>query len=352
MPVLYLAGSERGAGKTSFATAMARYRTQRGRHTPLFKPVRVAAPATQVQKEDPDSLFYSKVTPQNPLGHFWPLTLTLGEVTEKGALEARLGSQLPLPVQAGDLVLAEGLDGLDPSDLAAQLSRELAQVLDASVVAVVRFQPGMSAQSAAHAQELFGDRLVGIVLNGVTCHQKHYLRTQFIAQLQTLGLRLLAAVPEDRRMLSPTVRQIAEHLGAEFLLLEENGDELVEHFMVGGWFLDEGRYVFSRRERKAVLVRGDRPDLQMAALESDCICLILTAGQNPVQYIVHHAGQKGVPLLLTSSGTVETMEKLHTLKDQITAHHLGKVQRFAELLSAHNVPESLDTALDLVSQDT
>ena len=114
--------------------------------------------------------------------------------------------------------------------------------------------------------------------------------------------------------------------------------------MLGGWFLDHGAYVFGRRENKAVVVRGDRPDLQMAALDTDTVCLILTNGKSPVQYIMHHAQLRQTPLLATQFGTLETMEMLHNIDERVTCSNANKVQYFAELLETYCDVDSL-TAL-------
>ena len=114
--------------------------------------------------------------------------------------------------------------------------------------------------------------------------------------------------------------------------------------MLGGWFLDHGAYVFGRRENKAVIVRGDRPDLQMAALDTSTVCLVLTNGKLPVQYIAHHAKLRQTPLLATQIGTLETMEKLNNIGDYVTSSSTHKAQYFAELLETYCDVESL-TAL-------
>ena len=137
-------------------------------------------------------------------------------------------------------------------------------------------------------------------------------------------------------MLTPTVRDLANQLQAEFFALEEGSESLVESVMIGGWFLDQGAYVFSRRDNKAVLVRGDRPDLQMAALQTSTNCLVLTGSQLPIQYVVYEAEQEKVPILLCQGTTTENMEKLHTLNERVGVHHLAKVQRYVELLEENS----------------
>ena len=193
----------------------------------------------------------------------------------------------------------------------------------------------------SQAASVHGDRLIGVIINAVPEHGRHGVLTTTVPSFEEQGIPVLGIVPEDRRMLAPTVREVSERLGAECINLGELEepdaalDALVEHFMLGGLFLDTGVYVFGRRERKAVIVRGDRPDLQMAALETSTVCLILTGGQLPVQYIVHHAALNQTPMLLVHAPTLETMEALHDVGRRATVRSVHKTRRFGELLSAH-----------------
>ena len=129
--------------------------------------------------------------------------------------------------------------------------------------------------------------------------------------------------------------QLSEHLGGRFVACEEKSDALVEHLLVGGMGMDPGQLYFGLRENKAVIVRGDRPDLQMAALDTATACLILTGGKTPVQYIAHHAELRQTPMLATSASTLDTMELLHSIGDMASVHSPHKAQCFAELLEAH-----------------
>ena len=147
-------------------------------------------------------------------------------------------------------------------------------------------------------------------------------------------------------MLAPTVRDLAEHLDGEFLLFPELGDSLVEYVMTGGWFLDQGVHVFSRRDHKAVVVRGDRPDLQMAALETSTVCLVLTGGINPIQYVTYHAEQEEVPLVQVPHSTLETLQRLHTVDQRVSVRHTAKVARYADLMAQHCRMDEIVGAID------
>ena len=96
--------------------------------------------------------------------------------------------------------------------------------------------------------------------------------------------------------------------------------------------LDWGVLYFGIRENKAVIVRGDRPDIQMAALHTPTSCLILTNGIEPVEYIVNEADLEEVPIVVVDSTTIDTMAALNTLQGGVGFDHTAKVDRFRVLL--------------------
>ena len=116
---------------------------------------------------------------------------------------------------------------------------------------------------------------------------------------------------------------------------EEYSDRLVEDFMVGGLGLDWGVLYFGIRENKAVVVRGDRPDVQMSALDTPCAFMILTDGITPIEYVLHEATLNEVPLAVVETSTLETMDALNNLQDTASFDHIEKVSRFHDLLTVH-----------------
>ena len=170
------------------------------------------------------------------------------------------------------------------------------------------------------------------MINGRTEYQGTAVETEFIPALEALGIRTLGVVPEDRKLVSSTIDQIVEHLDGRYLEGSEYGDRIIEHFLVGGMGLDSGTLYFGIREDKAVIVRGDRPDIQMAALHTPTSCLILTNGTEPLEYIVHEAELEEVPIVIADTDTLDTMKALRTLQERVRFDHPDKVERFGALL--------------------
>ena len=336
MAVLYIAGSQRGAGKTALATALAGTLTQGGRSVAIVKPLRLVDEAEPDSTPDRDSTFYRQLLPDNPQPQGWPLAVTADQLASDPELLKRVPELVAAVAAGAETTIVEGLDGLGSPGPVAEASAAIAQSLDARVVGVAQYASPMGPTPLAEACHALGTSLLGLIINNVPGYRTHDTAARLIPALDAEGIPVLGAVPEDRRMLAPSVADLAAHLQGEFRLLEERSEELVESVMVGGFFLDPGDYVFSRRDRKAVIARADRPDLQMAALGTSTVCLVLTGGQNPIQYVTYHAEQEEVPIILVDSPTLEAMERLHTLADGVTVHNPRKVARFQELLGQHS----------------
>ena len=333
MPTIYIAGASSGSGTTSVATGIAILLMKYGLKVTMTKALRVDSSASQ----DADTAFHQTVFPNNVAPAGWPITLK--QVPATSLLDELVSNLKTVPLSPG-VTIVEGVSGDISDNDRHQIDATLARALGARVILV-------SNDASPFAVQALSDQLMGIIVNGVPLHSRHDVETASAAESRQEGIPVLGLLPESRRMLSPSISEVAEHLGADLINRaaltspEIQLGELVEYFMLGGWFLDHGAYVFSRRENKAVIVRGDRPDLQMAALDTPTICLILTNGKLPVQYIVHHAELRQTPLLTTQAGTLETMERLNNIGERVTFHSVHKAQHFAELLEAYCNVESL-----------
>ena len=91
---------------------------------------------------------------------------------------------------------------------------------------------------------------------------------------------------------------------------------LIEHFLIGGLILDWGVHYFNTRANKAVISRGDRPDIQMSALATPTSCLIATSGVTPVEYIIYEAEQEEVAEDLFQFAKLEILLHARNLEDQ------------------------------------
>ncbi|GIT58485.1 MAG: hypothetical protein Ct9H300mP19_04330 [Dehalococcoidia bacterium] len=130
---------------------------------------------------------------------------------------------------------------------------------------------------------------------------------------------------------------MAEFLDGQFLSGGDQSDQLLDNFLIGGLVLDWGPFYFATRTNTGVIVRGDRPDVQLAAIQTDTTrALLLTKGVRPVEYVIYEAGQRGIPLIVVPGSTHDVAEKLGKgPQPQVGFDHEDKLHRMVELVSEH-----------------
>lgn len=315
MPTLIVAAISPGAGKTALTAAIADHLSGGDRKI-------TAATAWSDDKTSPLKATLADIATAEPLA------------SESGSV-ADVVSKVNAPSATGAVLLIEGKAGNNADNLA------LAEETDALVLLV-----GTPADDILHAASSYGSRLAGVVINAVPKYQSHDVESRIIPELKQANINVIGWVPEDRRLLAPTLGLVAEHLSAEIILNEEESDRLIDNFLIGGMVLDWGPFYFGSQENVGVVVRGDRPDIQLAALQTDTVrAMVLTKGARPVEYVIYEATQRGVPLVMTDGSTEETAEKLEGLQEKIRFDHPDKLARMREVAGERLDLDALDAAL-------
>ncbi|MCH2320854.1 MAG: DRTGG domain-containing protein [SAR202 cluster bacterium] len=321
MTVLYVASDEPGAGKTAFATTLAYDLISHGNKVNVIKPIK---------DTHNDHEIYTKLLDQATPTK----SVTAGQETLSSDLLSQVSDISQQVAENSDVVIVEGPGTISPKE-----NGQIADALNATAVLVTRHTFGKDPKTVASYATEFNERLAGIIVNGRTEYQDIEVSCSFIPELSKTNIPTLGIIPEDRRLLSSTIEVIAQHLSARLLNADSNeeqyADRLVEDFMVGGLGLDWGVLYFGIRENKAVVVRGDRPDVQMSALDTPCAFMILTDGITPIEYVLHEATLNEVPLAVVETSTLETMDALNNLQDTASFDHIEKVSRFHDLLTVH-----------------
>jgi BioD-like phosphotransacetylase family protein len=184
-------------------------------------------------------------------------------------------------------------------------SAEAARDLGGVVVLVER-SADLAVDEVAAVQKELGKAFAGIALSAVP-----RARTAPITEtLAHKGIPSLALFPEDRSLSSPSIGEMAQALEAKMLFADGRAEEVVERVTIASISADPGQGYFARFGRQAVVVRYDKPDLQLAALNADSRCLILSGGRMPLAYVSERAEAEGVPLLITAKDTVAAVQAL------------------------------------------
>jgi BioD-like phosphotransacetylase family protein len=86
-------------------------------------------------------------------------------------------------------------------------------------------------------------------------------------------------------------------------------------------------------KNKAVIVGSDRPDIQLAALETSTKVLILTGNSRPNPMIEARAEERGVAIILSPHDTLTTVEKVEQFFGKTRFYQAEKVSQFALLMN-------------------
>ena len=226
---------------------------------------------------------------------------------------------------SGSLVVVDSSGNMSASDHV-----EIVDETKAKVLLVSDFRDKDS--SLPYAQKFKGN-ILGILINCLTAYGRTEAVDKIIPSFQDSDVQVLGLIPEDRTLLSLTVGQISELLGGRFFTGAEYSARLVENFMVGGFGMDPGEYIFSTRNKKAVIVRGDRPDVQMSALQTDMQCFILTRGMEPIEYVKYECDEEEVAAIIVDMDTIETMKAVGPLQLHARFDHPDKLDRAKKLLA-------------------
>jgi BioD-like phosphotransacetylase family protein len=102
-----------------------------------------------------------------------------------------------------------------------------------------------------------------------------------------------------------------------------------------------------RYQHKAVITGGDRTDIQLTALETSTVCLILTGNLHPSPTVLERADEAGVAVLLVPDNTLETVEAIERVFGKTRLGHPEKLARFEAVMADHMDFETLFSLLGI-----
>lgn len=302
MGVLYIVSAEEAAGKTAICAGLAVNLTGAGRKAGYLKP-QVAAK----DGSDSDIAFMKRI-------------LGLDDAVNAPDL-----------VKGRDVVLVEAVLGPTADDAVSKATYGAAKEMKAKAIAVEAYTG--KASRFIDVYKGFGESLLGVIINKAPESQLKRVKDEATAQFGAAGIKVLGVVPENRVLLAITVGELAESVGGKILNNAEKTSELVENFMLGAMVVDSGLDYFGRKNNKAAIVRQDRPDMQLAALETSTVCLVLTgSNQPPVYNVLQKAEARGIPVITTETAAKDIVESLENTLLSARLNQEKKLSRLAEVV--------------------
>ncbi len=171
-----------------------------------------------------------------------------------------------------------------------------------------------------------------IIYNKIPKYRSNYIKTNIEPKLSKQNLNILAEIPEIRTLNAITVHQIKNYLNGEYIV-KTTEDNLIENFLIGTPAMDSGKDYYKSQTKPGVIVRADRPDIQMAAIYQDVSCLILTGDSVPADYTIYEAQEREIPIIAVKSNTIETAKNINKILNISNPYNNQKIEKLSKLIS-------------------
>jgi BioD-like phosphotransacetylase family protein len=337
---LYIASTSEYSGKTLIALALGKIWGEAGVKVGYVKILGKIPVTDGGRVVDEDASFIAReLSLEGPPESFCPVVITPDLVIsayrgEDLKLRGKIAATVRDAEARAEVLLIGGTAnardgyffGLSPLDLIASF--------DCRVVLVDKFEGEKSMDQVLWAAHVLGPRLLGVVFNRVAPAQESFVRGTVAAFLEARGIRVLGAVPLDPLLDSVSVGSLIQSLSASVLVEGPSAGKMIERFCVGTMDVEHALRIFRGIPRKAVITGGFRTDIQLAALETDTVCLVLTGGVAPHDIILAKAREKGVAVLNVSEDTFSTVERFERLLGRLRIREPEKVVRGVEAVRA------------------
>ena len=349
MVALYITSME-SSGKTALCAGIGRKLLGLGVKVGFFIPAQLLETSGTNGNEDAD--FIKRTFDLTESGEqLYPVRLSQIELwrsltTEVADFTSKLKQVYRTISRNRDIVIMEGLGNLGVDKVSDLACYTIAEALEASVIIALRYTPNLDVSKIAHIGEKLGQPL-GVVINLVPKSKIEEVRLELSPLFDEAGVKIFGILPEVRSLLGVSVGELAGILDGEILTSTESADEMVESVMVGAMTLDSGAMYFNRKENKAVVVRGDRADMQLAALETSTRCLILTSNLKPLPAVVSQAQDKHVPIIMVKQDNSAAIAGIEEALIKTSFRDPRKLEIFGNVLDSYFDFEALYSELGL-----
>ncbi len=320
---LYVTSLESGDGKTTFSAGIARLFQEANKKVGFLKPVIAGPDATGNGYVDPDASFLQKaLSLAEPAG-------SVNVIAPADQLKSAFQKAASALESKIDILVVEGLNLAGKN---GALAADLAKSLPARVILVARHNKDISPEKLIQAAGPVKDRLLGVIINGVPKSRLDKAKEGLAAPIEKASLRVLAMVPEDRVLFSVSVGDLAEALNGKVLVNANRMDAIAENFMLGAMTLESGKNYFNRKSNKVAIIRGERPDMMLAALHTSTVGIIATGDVKPSDQPMLEAEVKKVPVISVAKPTAEVAAAVEKVLAGARFRQVKKLDRLADIL--------------------
>jgi BioD-like phosphotransacetylase family protein len=230
-----------------------------------------------------------------------------------------------------DIALVEAVVGSKTNDTLSKSVYKAAKDAKAKVVALEVYSD--KAPDYTGVYKGFGESLLGVIVNKVPQSQVKRVKEESGQRFGAAGIKVLGVIPENRTLLAITVGELAGAIEGTIIRDSEKSGELIENYMLGAMVVDSGLNYFGRKNQKAAIIRQDRPDMQLAALETSTACLVLSGSKEPPIYnVLNKAAEKNIPIISTGTAVTDIVTGVEKALSPLKLNQEQKLTKLGEIV--------------------
>ncbi|MBN2141374.1 MAG: phosphotransacetylase family protein [Desulfovibrionaceae bacterium] len=246
-----------------------------------------------------------------------------------------------------DVVLVAGSGSMYSGKYCSVDGVSLVNRLGLSALIIDRFQKELKYDYLMVMREVLGERLVGVILNDIPANFRDEVDGLLAPFLESRGIKVLGVLPKDPLMGAIKVADLADRLGGKIISAQAKADRVVENFLIGTMQVENFLTHFRKNRNSAVIVGGDRSDVQLVALEGDCPCLVLTGNLYPNDIILTRSEVLETPIIIVREDTYSVAKKMDSILSRHKLRDRVKIKQGAEIVAKGVDLEQIKAALGL-----
>lgn len=339
MVPLYFVSNEAYSGKSSVCIALGRILKERGLKVGYMKPAGTLPVRINGVTTDEDAKYIEEILKtEDNLEDIAPIILTQNYYRE-GLKDEDFSNNFLNIIEKSynrikqnkDIVLLEGAKNIENGMFLGISSKDICSRLKAKAILILKYSNEI-VDSVLLAKEFLGENFGGIIINWVPQNQADYLTDIILPFFSRKNIKVFGCLYLDKTLSSVTIREVADLLEGKIICSKDKVDELISSFMIGAMSEEQALTFFKKQSGKAVITGGDRADVQLAALETDTKCLILTGNFQPSSVVTNRAEELGVPIILVPFDTLTTMERINEIIGKVRFHEFVKIDKMIEVV--------------------
>jgi BioD-like phosphotransacetylase family protein len=341
MKSLYITSVERYSGKTAVCLAIGKHLQKDGFKVGYLKPLSLQPWLTAGRIADEDAAFVKEILGLS--AEPWelsPVVLTKELLREHLKSDGKTDRMEQVreafrnAAEDQDVLLLEGGGSLREGYVVGLPTPQVALDLGSEVLAIIKYRDQVRLlDDTLTANTRLGKALSGVIINRVPAEVSNFVEELAVPFIESRGIPVFGVLPEQHILAALTVNDLVDVLDAEILTKYYRPQSMVENLTVGAMTAEAALSRFRKYAHKAVITGGDRTDIQLAALETSTVCLVLTGNLHPSPLIIRQAEEFGVAVLLVRSNTMETVEKIETIYGKTRLGQTKKLEMFQSLLN-------------------